>query len=99
MSLSRPVAVSGALLGGALVAWIVGFLVYQWSVPTGPAGWQSAMQTLFHDWLRLPYPLAGSAAGASLPSFATALVLYVVLRRLGARRTRSPVGLEARSSR
>jgi hypothetical protein len=44
------------------------------------------MQTMFHDWLRLPFPLAGSAAGASLPSFAAALVLYVVLRRLGAGR-------------
>jgi len=46
------------------------------------------MQTLFHDWLRLPFPLAGSAAGASLPSFATALVLYVVLRRVGGRGAR-----------
>ena len=25
-------------------------------VPTGPAGWQSAMQTLFHGWLGLPVP-------------------------------------------
>jgi purine-cytosine permease-like protein len=84
-----------SLRPAAFVAWVVGFLVYQWSVPTGPAGWQSAMQTLFHDWLRLPFPLAGSAAGASLPSFATALVLYVVLRRLGARRAGRRIGLDA----
>jgi purine-cytosine permease-like protein len=80
-----------SLRPAAFIAWVVGFLVYQWSVPTGPAGWQSAMETLFHDWLGLPFPLAGSAAGASLPSFATALVLYVVLRRLWARRTRRGV--------
>jgi putative hydroxymethylpyrimidine transporter CytX len=95
----RSAAAAQSFLPAAFVAWVVGFLVYQWSVPTGPAGWQLAMQTLFHDWLRLPFPLAGSAAGASLPSFATALVLYVVLRRLGARRTRGAVGLEAQSSR
>jgi nucleobase:cation symporter-1, NCS1 family len=82
----RSAAAAQSFRPAAFVAWVVGFLVYQWSVPTGPAGWQSAMQTLFHDWLRLPFPLAGSAAGASLPSFATALVLYVVLRRLGAGR-------------
>jgi hypothetical protein len=56
------------------------------------------MQTLFHDWLRLPYPLAGSAAGASLPSFATALVLYVVLRRLGGLRAGRRVGPDAPST-
>jgi putative hydroxymethylpyrimidine transporter CytX len=92
-----PVAAQ-SLRPAAFIAWVVGFLVYQWSVPTGPAGWQSAMQTVFHDWLRLPFPLAGSAAGASLPSFATALVLYLVLRRLGTRGTRHSVGLEAPAS-
>src|SRR5438552_7014039 len=58
----RSAAAAQSLRPAAFVAWAVGFLVYQWSVPTGPAGWQSAMQTLLHDWLRLPFPLAGSAA-------------------------------------
>jgi NCS1 family nucleobase:cation symporter-1 len=70
----------------ALVAWAAGFLMYQWSVPTGPAGWRSAMETLFHGWLHLPFPLAGSAAGASMPAFSAALGLYLVL---GSRRRTS----------
>lgn len=67
----RPVNVT------AFASWVVGFLVYQWSVPTGPARWQTAVETIFHDWLHLPYPLAGSAWGASIPAFAAALVIYV----------------------
>jgi NCS1 family nucleobase:cation symporter-1 len=63
----------------ALIAWITGFLVYQWCVPTGPAGWRTGMETLFHGWLHLPFPLANSAAGASIPSFAAALLMCVVL--------------------
>jgi NCS1 family nucleobase:cation symporter-1 len=70
----------------AFASWIVGFLIYQWSVPTGPAGWQTAMETFFHDWLQLPYPLAGSAWGASIPAFVTALVLYAGLSWLFGRR-------------
>ena len=63
----------------ALVAWVVGFLVYQWSVPTGPLGIQHAMRTLLRSWLHLPYPLANSALGASVPSFLAALVIHVAL--------------------
>ena len=63
----------------ALVAWIVGFLVYQWSVPTGPLGVQHVMRTLLHSWLHLPFPLANSALGASVPSFVAALGAYLVL--------------------
>jgi NCS1 family nucleobase:cation symporter-1 len=71
----------------ALVPWAIGFLVYQWSVPTPLAGWQDAMQTFFHSWLHLPFPLWNSAAGASLPSFAAAflLALLVLRRSSGAR--------------
>ena len=66
--------------GQAALAWIIGFLVYQWCVPVGPAGWQRAMSTLIHSWLRLPFPLANSGAGASIPSFCAASLLYLVLR-------------------
>jgi len=69
----------------ALVPWIVGFVLYHWSVPTGPQGWVEAMETLFHGWLGLPFPLFGSAVGASLPSFAVAFALTLVLP--GARST------------
>jgi nucleobase:cation symporter-1, NCS1 family len=67
----------------ALVAWAAGFVVYQWSVPTGPAAWTNGIETLLHDWLHLPFPLAGSAAGASIPSFFVAMAVYVLLSRWG----------------
>jgi NCS1 family nucleobase:cation symporter-1 len=81
----RPRRVGPGVSGVAIAAWAVGFAVYQWSVPTGPAGWQGAVETVFHDWLHLPFPLFDSAAGASIPAFLTALVLYLLLivRRRG----------------
>jgi hypothetical protein len=62
----------------AFTSWIVGFLVYQWSwtVPPALEGWQNAMNTLFAEWLHLPYPLAGSAWGASIPAFLAALLVH-----------------------
>jgi hypothetical protein len=65
----------------AFVPWAAGVVIYHWSVPTGPQGWVEAMRTLFHGWLRLPFPLFGSALGASLPSFGVAFVLSLVLLR------------------
>ena len=73
----------------ALVPWLVGFLVYQWSVPTPLAGWQDAMQTFFHSWLHLPFPLWNSAAGASVPSFAAAFLLALAVLRRPIRRPRA----------
>jgi putative hydroxymethylpyrimidine transporter CytX len=63
----------------AVLPWVVGFLLYQWSVPTGPSGWLTAMHTFVHSWLHLPFPLAGSALGASIPSFAGAFLVGVVV--------------------
>jgi NCS1 family nucleobase:cation symporter-1 len=65
--------------GTALAAWAFGFVVYQWSVPTGPGWWKAAVETVLHQWARLPLNPAGSPAGASLPSFLAALGLYVGL--------------------
>lgn len=65
----------------ALLPWLAGFVLYHWSVPTGPQGWVDAMDTLFHRWLGLPFPLFGSALGASLPSFAVAFGLALLLPR------------------
>src|SRR5438067_109670 len=40
----RPGAGSGpAVRGRAFLAWLLGFAVYQWAVPTGPGGWRSAV--------------------------------------------------------
>jgi NCS1 family nucleobase:cation symporter-1 len=76
----------------AFAAWLVGFLIYQWSVPTGPAVWTEAIETLFGRWLGLSFPLGDSVAGASIPSFAAALVLYVALNAVsgGVRRRKTP---------
>ena len=70
---------------GALVPWVVGFVLYHWSVPTGPTGWVEAIRGTFTS-LGLPFPLFGSALGASLPSFAAAFGLALFLPRRGAPR-------------
>jgi putative hydroxymethylpyrimidine transporter CytX len=70
----------------ALVPWLAGFVLYHWSVPTGPAGWVDAVRAVFHGWLGLPFPLFGSALGASLPSFAAAFGLALLLPRARATR-------------
>jgi NCS1 family nucleobase:cation symporter-1 len=73
----------------ALLPWAAGFVLYHWSVPTGPQGWVDAVRTVFADWLHLPFPLFGSALGASVPSFAAAFALsVVVLWRRGTTRSR-----------
>ena len=63
----------------AFVPWALGFFVYQWCLPTGPAWWTSTVEGFF-GWLRLPYPLiAGSPLGASLPAFAVAFLTALVV--------------------
>ena len=80
-----PDVVFGRAAGGvrwaALVPWIAGFLVYHWSVPTGPGWWLDGVEALFTGF-GLPFPLFDSRLGASLPSFAVAAGLsLLVLRR------------------
>lgn len=67
----------------AVVPWLAGFILYHWSVPTGPEGWTEAVGGVFTS-IGLPFPLMDSRLGASLPSFAVAFALAVVLlpRRL-----------------
>ncbi len=64
----------------ALVPWLVGFVLYHWSAPTGPPGWIEAVRSAFTA-LGLPFPLLGSALGASLPSFLAAFALTSILPR------------------
>jgi nucleobase:cation symporter-1, NCS1 family len=77
-----PETVFGAATEGvrwrALVPWVAGFVVYHWSVPTGPGWWQEAVESLFTG-VGLPFPLLGSRLGASLPSFVVALALALLL--------------------
>ena len=62
----------------AVVPWVAGFILYHWSVPTGPEGWVEAVGRMFTS-AGLPFPLLGSRLGASLPSFALAFVMSLVM--------------------
>lgn len=69
----------------SFVPWVVGFVVYQWCVPTGPQGWVEAVGRIF-DALALPFPLFDGRLGASIPSFAVAFALALLLPRRAATR-------------
>jgi len=60
-----------------LAAWLVGFGLYQWLSPQGPAWWT---RLVAHA-----HPHALPWGGASLPSFAAAFVLAVIARALARR--------------
>jgi NCS1 family nucleobase:cation symporter-1 len=70
---------------GQIAVWLVGFCIYQWLSPVGPASWVNLVD---HT-----HPGQG-AIGGSLPSFAVAFVLSLTLtlaRRAGSRRHRPSV--------
>ncbi len=69
----------------SFVPWAVGFVVFQWCVPTGPQGWVDAVGRVF-DALGLPFPLFDGRFGASIPSFAVAFALALLLPRRTATR-------------
>jgi putative hydroxymethylpyrimidine transporter CytX len=78
MSYTRADFFEGPLVRpGALVAWVAGFIAYEWLYQPTDLGFWS-------DWLsRLPTP--SYQTGASLPSFALAFVLMGVLGFAGRR--------------
>jgi NCS1 family nucleobase:cation symporter-1 len=65
-----------------LMAWAVGFLAYQWIVPTEIPGWKAGLGALFGA-VHLPFPLSARFPwlGASVPSFVLALFLYLAIVR------------------
>jgi nucleobase:cation symporter-1, NCS1 family len=66
-----------------LVAWLAGFLVYQWLVPIGPGWWLDAIESVRP-------PTAGlDGIGASIPSFAVAFVLALLATTLLGGRSRT----------
>jgi putative hydroxymethylpyrimidine transporter CytX len=65
-----------------ILAWLVGFCVYQWLYPQGPGWWT---RVVAHT-----HPHALPWGGASLPSFAVAFGLAAAAR-LVARRRRAPI--------
>jgi NCS1 family nucleobase:cation symporter-1 len=65
---ARPAPVRWSGIG----AWLAGFAIYQWIQPTGPGWWTELIEAA---------PGAGAfTAGASLPSFTLAFVLYAAIR-------------------
>ena len=52
-----------------IVAWLVGFALYQWLQPTGPKWWTDVVA----------HTHAGTSVGASLPSFAASFVLAALV--------------------
>jgi nucleobase:cation symporter-1, NCS1 family len=75
----------------AIIAWLVGFLSYNWVYPGSVAWWASAMKRMLTDWLHLPS--APSWAGASLTSFFVAVVLTLALVPLARRLRPATAGL------
>jgi putative hydroxymethylpyrimidine transporter CytX len=71
----RDVFGGPAVRWGMLAAWIAGFAAYQWLHPVGPSWWTDAIG----DGAEL-------GIGATLPSFAVALVLGLAVATLGRRR-------------
>jgi nucleobase:cation symporter-1, NCS1 family len=77
-----------SLRPGAIVAWIVGFIAYEWLYqPTGLGFWSRALSHL---------PTPSYAIGASVPGFAIAFLLnaalaYVGSARAAARTRREPL--------
>lgn len=69
--LARPARLAPVL------AWVVGFLSYNWINPGTVSWWVSAMKRLLTDWLSLPTPPLW--AGASLMSFFVAMLLTLAL--------------------
>jgi NCS1 family nucleobase:cation symporter-1 len=70
----------------AIAPWIAGFVAYQWCAPSPVNWWQDLLDRSLGA-LGLPVPLAGGALGGSIPGFAVAFaVALLVLRPAGERR-------------
>lgn len=71
-----PYHYTGGFRLQAIAAWVLGFAVYHWIVPTGPAGWVEVVRDLIGT------PLFGGNAPASILSFAAAFAAYLLLTRV-----------------
>lgn len=82
-----PYRYIGGVRYAAIVAWLLGFLAFQWVFPTGPGWWTDLVTNVIGD------PLFDGKFSASIVSFGVAFVAYVAAAISG--RSRPPV--EARS--
>lgn len=74
---------AGGVRWGAVAAWGLGFLAFQWCAPTTLVGWWSrGLETVLAGWFGLPFPLVPDAAlGGSVPGFVVAFVAGLALVR------------------
>jgi NCS1 family nucleobase:cation symporter-1 len=79
-----PYRYTGGFNLAAVLAWFLGFAVYHWIVPTGPAAWQAAVESAFGA-LGLPFPLFGGAAPASIAAFVVAFSFHAVFNAIRSR--------------
>jgi len=63
----------------AVAAWVMGFVVYQWILPTGPDPWVAAVGRV------LPPLSLGGVVPASVVSFAIAFASYAAIGRIAGR--------------
>ncbi len=68
---------NGGVRVGALVPWLAGFLIYHWIAPTGPGWWTG----IVGDTVGTPLSARFAWLSASLPSFAVAFLLSLLLPR------------------
>lgn len=73
----RPVA-----RAGAFAAWAIGFLLYHWIAPTGPANWLSLVDSTMGTPLGVRY----AWLNASIPSFVVAFAIALTTARISSKR-------------
>ncbi len=71
-------SVSPPVVGGA-VAWVLGFLLYNWAAPLDIPAWTAAMSAVLHDGLGLPFPADVPGLSATALGFVAAFVITVLL--------------------
>lgn len=74
-----PYRYAAGFNSAAMAAWILGFAAYHWIAPTSLAGWATAVESFFADWLGLPFPLFDGAVPASVVAFAVAFVSHLAI--------------------
>ena len=60
---------------GGLLAWALGFMLYNWAAPLAVPAWSAAMSAVLHDFLRLPFPAGVPGLSATLLAFVASFVL------------------------
>jgi NCS1 family nucleobase:cation symporter-1 len=71
---------------GGVVAWALGFLMYNWAAPLEVPRWTAAMSAVFGDTLGLPFPAGIPGLSATALAFAVAFLATAAVGALARRR-------------